>query len=141
MNSGETCNDLRQVTPFLGQRATRGYTLVEIMIVVTIIGLLAAVALPNFLKHRNSARVKSCIQNLRVLDGAKAQWALEAGKATASIPTTNDVIPYLRDGRMPECPANGSYRLRSLARIPLCSLYPEGHTIRNLNADDDPSAD
>jgi prepilin-type N-terminal cleavage/methylation domain-containing protein len=71
-----------------------GFTLVEIMIVVAVIGLLALIAIPNFRKHRNSARVKVCMENLRVLDGAMAQWGLDARKSTTSIPSTTDVIPY-----------------------------------------------
>ena len=137
----ELCKYLRHERLSLGQRATHGYTLVEIMIVVTILGLLAAIALPNFIKSRNSTRVKSCISNLRVLDRAKAQWAMENHKPTSSIPTANDIIPFLRDGQLPECPADGTYRIRSLPRIPLCSLWPEGHTLKNLNGDDDPSAE
>ena len=50
------------------------------------------------------------------------------------------VIPCLQDGRMPDCPANGTYRLRSLPRNPICSLWQEGHTLANLNGDDDPLA-
>jgi type II secretory pathway pseudopilin PulG len=111
------------------------------MIVVTIIALLAVIAIPNFMKARSSARVKSCMQNLRVMETAKAQWALDLRQPSTARPASTDIIPYLRDGRLPDCPAAGTYRIRSLPRQPICSLYPEGHTLANLDGDDDPSAD
>jgi prepilin-type N-terminal cleavage/methylation domain-containing protein len=124
-----------------GQRATRGFTLVEIMIVVAIIALLAVIAIPNFLKSRNSARVKACMSNLRVMDTAKAQWAFDSRQPSSAIPTSTDLVPYLRDARLPDCPANGSYRIRRLTRQPNCSLWPQGHTLANLDGDDDPDSD
>lgn len=135
------CNILRHSLPAMRQRARHGFTLVEIMIVVAIIALLAVIAIPNFLKARNSARVKACLSNLRVLDTAKTQWAFDAKQANNAVPASTDIIPYLRDGRMPDCPANGSYRIRRLLRQPNCSLWPEGHTLANLNGDDDPDSD
>jgi hypothetical protein len=93
------------------------------------------------MKARNSARVKSCMQNLRVMDAAKSQWAFDARQSSTARPASTDIIPYLHDGRMPECPANGTYRIRSLTRQPICSLYPDGHSLANVNGDDDPLAD
>lgn len=124
----------------LRQRAARGFTLVEIMIVVAIIALLAVIAIPNFIKARNSARVKACMANLRVMNGAKAQWAFDARAANTVVPTSTDIGPYMRDG-MPACPANGTYRIRRLSRPPNCSYWPDGHTLANLDGDDDPDAD
>lgn len=130
-----------QRAPAIGQRRRLGFTLVEVMIVVAVIALLATIAIPNFLKARNTARVKACMANLRAMDTAKVQWAFDAKKLTSAIPTSGELGPYLQDKRIPDCPANGSYRLRSLRRQPNCSLWPEGHTLANANGDDDPDAD
>jgi|SRR5215469_11373000 len=72
-----------------------GFTLVEIMIVVAIIGLLAAIAIPNFVKARENARRNTCINNLRLLDGAKQTWALESKALATSTPAEQSVTPYL----------------------------------------------
>jgi prepilin-type N-terminal cleavage/methylation domain-containing protein len=73
-----------------------GFTLVEIMIVVAIIGLLAAIAIPNFVKARENAQLHSIQNNLRILDGAKDQWALENKQGTGSTPAWTDLTPYLK---------------------------------------------
>jgi len=78
-----------------------GFTLVEIMIVVAIIGLLAAIAIPNFVKARETAQLNSIINNLRIIEGAKDQWALEAKKGTGDVPANADVTPYLKNTTMP----------------------------------------
>src|SRR4051794_4918985 len=86
-----------------------GFTLVEIMIVVAIIGLLAAIAIPNFVRARTTAQQNACINNLRQLDGAKQQWALENKAAPTATPDITDVAPYLGrgvTGTQPTCPSD-----------------------------------
>ena len=90
-------------------RNKKGFTLVEIMIVVAIIGILAAIAIPNFIKARIQANAKACVNNLKQVDGAKQQYALEFKlKGSDSVSDIGDLTIYLRNPDATTCPTNGS---------------------------------
>jgi hypothetical protein len=76
---------------------------------------------------RTQAQVMACINNLRLLDGAKQQWALENNRNPASPVTLADITPYLKNRVVPGCPAGGIYTLGTVASLPVCSV--PGHVL------------
>jgi len=101
-------------------RKSKGFTLVEIMIVVLIIGILLAIAVPNFLKARETSRTKTCIANLRQIEAGKEQWAMETNQASTATPTQANLSPdYVK--AWPGCPSGGTYTIGNMTTNPSCS--------------------
>jgi type IV pilus assembly protein PilA len=101
----------------------RGFSLVEIMFVVTIIGLLAIIVLPSFLKSREESTRKACANNLLQIYNAKLRWALETKKGGADVPTDAELFAtnsYIRV--KPVCPGGGTYTIGEVDDPPTCTV-------------------
>jgi type II secretory pathway pseudopilin PulG len=100
------------------------------MIVVAIIGLLAAIAIPNFVKARKASQTSACIANMKQIEGAIATWALETKKVDTDTVALTDVCGatnYIKS--TPSCPASGTYTLTTVATRPACSKAAGGHVL------------
>lgn len=83
--------------------------------------MLASIGVPRFVRARRYARVNSCINNLRMIDAAKEQWALENNKREGDIPKEEDIAPYIKGGTLPICPAGGNYTIGPIGIDPTCT--------------------
>ena len=110
------------------------------MIVVAIIGLLAAIAIPNFVRARTTSQMNACINNLRLIDSACQQWALEQHQGSTAVPLPADLQPYLGHGsagELPTCPADttsppsftSSYTVINISTKPTCLAVPTTHVL------------
>lgn len=103
-----------------------GFTLVEIMIVVSIIGLLAVVAIPSFAKARKTSQAKVCISNLRVISGGIQQWALENFKTSDDEVDVEELKTYAKNADSINCPAGFGYIITTVGEEPQCeSGFPD----------------
>ncbi len=111
------------------KNAKSGFTLVEIMIVVMIIGLLAAIALPSFQRARTTAQKNACIENLRQINGAVQQYLIEERQNT--VPALSAVTVYFQTGVLPICPAASTdYAAPATPEdLPTCTSGIATHTL------------
>jgi Domain of unknown function (DUF4190) len=99
---------------------------VSIALSVFLVPMMMAIAIPNFVKARTTAQANACINNLRQIDAAANQFALEHGKTNGeAINFPGDLTPYIKlngQGKIPSCPAGGVYSIKRVGDIPTCSL-------------------
>lgn len=109
-------------------RHLSGFTLIELMVVVGIIGLLAAIAIPNFMRAIDSSRQRACLANLNAIQSAKLQWALDQHKGATDTPPEQELFgagKYIQT--RPACRASGTYTIGTVETSPACSVT--SHTL------------
>jgi prepilin-type N-terminal cleavage/methylation domain-containing protein len=125
---------------FFRPKNKAGFTLVEIMIVVLIIGILLAIAIPNFVSARESSRAKACVGNLKQIDSATQQWCMDTKKSSANYAApviTTDLVntsgaSYIR--AIPLCPSAGTYATATtITGTPQCTISGDGTTSGNTD--------
>lgn len=105
------------------RRSATGFTLVEVLIVIAILGIILAVALPQFQTARRGAHARACQHNLKQILGAKERWAMDTNRSPSDTPNWGDlVVPGVYLKHQPYCPANGTYTVGRLDELPQCSI-------------------
>lgn len=116
------------------RKSIKGFTLVEIMIVVAIIGILMAIAVPGFVRARTQSRMRACQENLQKIDGAVEQWALETNAALAATVDSGVLAPSDGSGILktwPSCPGSGTAYAspQTVGTLPTCPTSIAGHVL------------
>ena len=97
------------------------FTLIEVIIVALIIGLLAAIAAPQWITARDNSRQKGCLDNLRQIDSAKETFAMQNNLPNGATVVAGDLCPLYIKGNFPSCPAGGVYTIQPIGTNPVCS--------------------
>jgi prepilin-type N-terminal cleavage/methylation domain-containing protein len=106
-----------------------GFTLVEIMIVVAIIGLLATMAMPAYVRARGNSQESVCLNNLRVINTAKAQHVWDAKRVNGDTLSPTSLDPYLKKPLSAYVePSGGRYEVRVVGEDPICT-FGGSHTL------------
>ena len=102
----------------------RAFTLIEILVVISIVAIILAIAMPNFMKARETAEIKQCLDNLRTIDSAKEQWAMENNASPSSTPPAMSQLigstSFIKTS--PFCPMGGTYSVGAISAPPTCSI-------------------
>jgi hypothetical protein len=101
------------------------------LLVVPVIGLLAAIAIPSFMKSRETSQMNACINNMRQIEAAKEGWALETGKANGD-PVDEDAVNHYIKGGMPWCPAGGMYYYNAIGEDATCDYPDAPHALPSM---------
>ena len=107
----------------------RGFGAVDWLLIVAILVVGAAVLIPYTISEKQDKTVLICVKNLQELDKAMRLWQLDKAKPRNSPVTLTEILPYLADGALPNCPSGGQYIITGLTNPPACTI--PGHALAN----------
>lgn len=99
------------------------------ILIAGLVVIIVVIAVPNFIKARSTSAQNACINNLRQIDGAKDQWAIENRRVAGDLVTKEGVAAYIKGNQIPQCPAGGKYLLNRVGQNPTCTIGGPGHAL------------